>query len=131
MENDDAGARTGADGHVRRPLADSDPDAIDAVFDALAHERRRVVLRHVIDLPGWVGLDELADDIHDRGNRADGDLPGWDGYERIRCTLYHNHLPKLDHAGIVEFDRSNDAVRPSPDGTRVALCRDLMAHAGG
>jgi predicted transcriptional regulator len=33
--------------------------------------------------------------------------------ERLRPTLYHHHLPKLDDIGLVEFDPDEKTVTPT------------------
>ncbi|WP_222917179.1 ArsR family transcriptional regulator [Natrinema sp. SYSU A 869] len=34
--------------------------------------------------------------------------------ESVRIEMYHIHLPKLDDAGFVEWDRERDQVRKGP-----------------
>lgn len=103
----------------------TDPATVDALFDALADERRRVILEYVLDQSEPVGLDELAERLHGPGS-APPSTPGLSERNRLRCRLYHAHLPRLDDAGIVEFDRERNTVRPSDDARRIAFCRDLL-----
>lgn len=45
--------------------------------------------------------------------------------ERIAVALYHVHLPRLEEAGVVEYDRRSRTVRYRGDGTvgrRSAAC---------
>lgn len=130
MVNDGTESSTPPENTAHRSVTGSDSNGIDAVFDALADERRRFILRYVIDQSGGVGFDELANGIHNRETRSNGGFSERDDRERIRCALYHSHLPKLDDAGIVEFDRTHDTVHLTLDGVRLDLCRDLVARAG-
>lgn len=72
----------------------------NAVFDALAHRRRRVSLR-VLERTDGVTPAELAT----RVVAAEGDAQGGTRQERdpeaVRVSLEHAHLPKLEAAGLV------------------------------
>ncbi|UTF52000.1 hypothetical protein NGM29_09270 [Natronosalvus rutilus] len=35
--------------------------------------------------------------------------------ERLLLDLYHNHLPKLEEAGLVEYDDRTETVRYHPN----------------
>ena len=39
-----------------------------------------------------------------------------DRAEEVRTMLYHVHLPKLDEAGLIEYDRDDDVVTDYDDG---------------
>lgn len=127
MRDDRGDSNVRFESNVQRTGTDHAPEMIDAILDALADEDRRTVVRQILGRPGWTGLDELADRIHARGGVTGS---GLDDSERIRCRLYHAHLPKLDDADIVEFDRTQNTVRQSADDRRLDLCLDLMDHAG-
>lgn len=43
----------------------------------------------------------------------------------LRAVLRHNHLPRLDEAGLVEYDTSTHAVRYRPDEGAESLLRFL------
>lgn len=43
--------------------------------------------------------------------------PGADAWERAECRwieLYHNHVPALEAAGLVEYDRNRQTVALAP-----------------
>lgn len=85
------------------PLADGDDVSLDAVFSLLADRRRRLVLRYFLDAPTTVAsIDDLVDVLHE----VDGD-PAAD----LRLHLYHLHLPRLEAAGVVDFDPGRGVVR--------------------
>ena len=77
--------------------------SIDEVFDLLADDcRRRVCLFLCRCKVEVVTLSDLVEALE-----PDGDE---ETRERLKINLHHRHLPKLDEAGIVDYDpRSNTA----------------------
>lgn len=82
---------------------------VDAIFEALADERRRLALYYLqkhqtLTLPDLAEL--LVEHEHDV---AANELPG----ERIRdvyFSFYHQHLPKLERIGLVRYDQEADRL---------------------
>lgn len=75
-------------------------------------DRRRVVAALVDDPDTVMSLGNLADQV------AVGPSPSATGpqlADRSRAALRHNHLPRLDDIGIIEFDERSDTVRYRPD----------------
>jgi hypothetical protein len=97
----------------------------DLALDALGHPHRRRILRSL-----------LRQDPHGNGHvsasglRADGLLEVDPDADHVGTTLYHVHLPKLDEAGYVTWDRHQGTVERGPRWDEVApLVRLLSAHA--
>lgn len=87
----------------------------DEVFRLLESGRRRRMVRHLLAFVGEpVPTDALATAIA----RAEHDEPaeGLDAEvrERVALSLDHSHLPRLDAAGIVAYDRTRDRVTAMP-----------------
>lgn len=82
---------------------DATPAALsrDARFDLLRSGRRRAVLRRLDDADGPVPLAELVAAAVSREAEA-AFTPGQ--HERVTVGLEHVHLPKLEEAGVVEYD---------------------------
>lgn len=94
------------DGEEARPEGRSGRDAEppDRVVDAVAAERRRVLLSYLDGKRGEVAsLVELVD--HVAGREADAEV------ERVAFALRYVHLPRLEADGLVEYDRRSGAVR--------------------
>lgn len=91
----------------------------DQIFRLLRNERRRTVLRHLRREGGTVHVRDLAEQAaareHDTPVRA---LTSAER-ERVSVSLYHSHLPKLDDAGVVEYDRDRDVVERTPLADRL------------
>lgn len=81
--------------------------SLDLVFDLLSVRRRRYALYHLADQDdGIATFDELVDSIHTREDEG-----GDDNRLQIQTALQHVHLPRLEDAGILEYDARSDTVR--------------------
>lgn len=70
-------------------------------YEAIADEDRRHIISTLLDSELLATVDELTDAI----GAATTDS------ESLRLKLYHQHLPKLEDAGLIEYDwRSGDVV---------------------
>ncbi|WP_132057375.1 DUF7344 domain-containing protein [Halorussus amylolyticus] len=94
-------------------------DRLDASFGLLAHAHRRSVL-YALREDGPKTRDELADELVATGVADDRD--------RTVASLFHTHLPKLDDAGVVEYDRDDGVVSLAPDVERLEPYLDIAAH---
>ncbi|WP_435174813.1 DUF7344 domain-containing protein [Halorussus sp. AFM4] len=110
-------SRSGTDG----PAGESDgtDPALEDALGALADERRRDLLRSLLerDGEGPVGVGELAEEIADESDAED-----------VRRSLRHAHLPRLDGAGIVAYDAREGEVRLAGDQPAV---EDFLEAAEG
>lgn len=77
------------------------PVDYDTMFEVLADKRRRLVLHHLAEDQS-AELDELVDSVCDS---VESDPPD------VSAALHHNHLPRLDDAGILEYDSRSGSVR--------------------
>ena len=86
---------------------------LDATFRALADERRRETLRY-LDGRGASALADLADHLTD----DDGAV------RRTYTSLYHNHLPLLSAADLVEYDADAERVELTADADSLGTALD-------
>lgn len=78
----------------------------DELLDLVAHERRRTVIRCLVEAEeGRVQLEDLVAEV---GEGLDAAAPG---ATQVRIDLHHHHLPKLERAGVLEYDARSGAVR--------------------
>lgn len=92
----------------------------DDVFAVLSHEHRRRILNELHDLDRTddtgvspeVFVDELVDG------------------EAVAIELFHNHLPKLESTGFIEWDRQRDVVRRGPCYEAIGPVIDVMVENG-
>ena len=71
---------------------------LDATLELLSDQRRRYVLYYLREQGNPVSVDELADRVTMWENEPSIDR------SKIRADLHHSQLPRLDDAGVVDFD---------------------------
>lgn len=78
-------------------------DRKDELLTILADARRRAILSSLQELPGdMVSVELLGDELTTRNHGGD---------EAVKVALVHSDLPKLDAAGILDFDKQDMTVR--------------------
>lgn len=87
------------------------PFSLDSVLSILSVGRRRTILYHLRDrdADGPISLNQLVERVQRRENAAPNRESSLSAAE-VRIALAHNHLPKLDEAGIVEYDADEHLV---------------------
>lgn len=130
-------------GSARRTVADTDVDAgaddrtppeeaaslpLDVVFDLLSNERRRRVLRYLRDESGSTTLGDLAEHIASIENDKPEDALSSAERKRVYICLYQCHLPRMDDAGVVDFDENRKTVDA---GERLAQVTDYLPGEEG
>ena len=97
---------------------------IDREMELLSHAYRRRVLRYLMeDAADAATLAELA--AHVRRPDAAGDV-NRTADDRVEVELYHLHLPKLDDAGLIDFDADTKTASVVDPADRV---RELLDAA--
>lgn len=86
----------------------------DTIFDVLRNRRRRYVLRYLGEHEGVVELGALAEALADWESEGD-EYMTYKDRKRAYVSLYQTHLPKLDRAGIVEYNQPRGTVEIGPE----------------
>ncbi|ODR82851.1 hypothetical protein BG842_19055 [Haladaptatus sp. W1] len=94
-----------------------DGPSLDGMFEALGSRRRRDALRYLLDTDGGVAIDELATAVA-RREIGEEELESTQ-HRQYYSTLYQLHLPKLDSAGLIDYDERGHRVS-ALDGARWA-----------
>lgn len=92
------------------------------LYDTLANERRRAVVRYLLDRDEEVNVKELSTSVADEV--ADEHPPSDSFQQSTYISLVQTHLPKLDDYGIVRYDADTKVVRPG------AALPELADHLG-
>jgi hypothetical protein len=108
---------TGASADSAAADPDVDPISKDTQFGMLKNRRRRDILRYLRENEDESTLSDLAEFIAAKENDVERHLLSSDERKRVYIGLYQCHLPKMDDARVVDFDkRSGDvALRPEAD----------------
>lgn len=87
------------------------PDELDALCACLADHHRRVLIDRLSETSGQMVVDELVEHLSERETGETSRTPSNVSPAELTITLLHNHLPKLDEAGVVEVDDETKTVR--------------------
>ena len=79
-------------------------------YALLAEPRRRHTLRALSDTDSPLALADVAAEISAHEQPTATETPDWDNIKRIYVALYHCHIPKLEDAGLVEFNMARRTV---------------------
>ena len=82
--------------------------SLDRIFDLLSERRRRHVLYCLYETEDGVAT---VDDIVEYVLSLEGRDDSPEHREQLVMALEHKHLPRLEDAGIVEYDSRSDTVR--------------------
>jgi DNA-binding transcriptional ArsR family regulator len=86
----------------------------DALFEVLSNRRRRYALHYLMQVEGeTVDLGDISTQVAAWENGIDPDDLGYRDRKAVHTSLYQYHVPKLDDAGIVEYDSQRGVVRPT------------------
>lgn len=83
----------------------------DLVFEILSNTRRRMLLYYLRQHDGSATVRELAEQIAALENDVAVEDLGRQQRKRVYVSLYQTHVPKLEEAGIIEYDDAEGEVR--------------------
>jgi hypothetical protein len=84
--------------------------SLDVMFEVLKNERRRFVLEHFDEHDGPVALGDLAEHVAAKENDKPRRELSSGERKRVYVGLYQCHLPKMDDADIVDFNRNRGRI---------------------
>lgn len=85
----------------------------DQVFDLLSNARRRFILSYLQQADGPVDIFELAREIGAVENGIEVDEVTDKQEKRVYVSIYQTHIPKLESAGLIEYDGDSGTLRLS------------------
>ena len=88
----------------RADTSENEP-SVDQLFDVLSESRRRRVLSILTEHRSPMDVERLASAVAERESASTA--------RDVHVTLHHVHLPKLDEAALVDFDREDGTVAPT------------------
>ncbi len=82
----------------------------DVVFELLSSPRRRYILYYLRQSDEPVELTTLAEQVAAWENETDVDDITEQERKRVYVSLYQTHIPRLDEAGVIEYDKDSGMV---------------------
>lgn len=82
----------------------------DVVFELLSSPRRRYILYYLRQSREPVELTTLAEQVAAWENETDVDNITEQERKRVYVSLYQTHIPRLDEAGVIEYDKDSGMV---------------------
>lgn len=102
-------------------MAQTTVPSLDTTFQVLSDGRRR---RLLVTLEDQGSSGESV--------RVPDDLPtGEQDPERVRIEMYHRHLPTLEAAGYVQWDRDTFEVKRGPSFDEIRPLLDYVREQSG
>jgi hypothetical protein len=110
MDEDDSESPQDGDGDGHAPTLGLDAET----HRALGSTIRRRVLDLVLDDEREWSRGELATALAESAQPAPGASTGPADRDRLLIVLHHDHLPRLDDAGLLSYDPNDGTVSPEP-----------------
>lgn len=100
--------------------------SLDVTFELLQNPRRRSALRYLADNPTTT-LSTLAEHLAAQENDKSVQMLSSAERKRVYISLYQCHLPKLDDAGVIEFDSNRGTVERTRSADHFVQYLDQVA----
>jgi len=91
----------------------------DVVFDILSSPRRRYVLYYLRTVDEPVKLTDLAEQVAAWENESDPEEITEQERKRVYVSLYQTHIPRLDNAGIIEYNKESGDITLAEDASDI------------
>ncbi len=96
-----------------------EPISKDTQFGMLKNRRRRDILCYLRENDGESTLSDLAEFIAAKENGVERRLLSSDERKRVYIGLYQCHLPKMDDARVINFDKRSGGVTLRPEADQL------------
>lgn len=100
--------RSPASAALKRELRSID---LNVMFDVLKNRRRRRAIEFLHEQEGQTTLSVMAEYLAAIENDKPRRLLSSQERKRVYIGLYQFHLPRMDQAGIIEFDRNRGTIK--------------------
>ncbi|QLK26982.2 hypothetical protein HYG81_05065 [Natrinema zhouii] len=110
-------------GDSESPTEETADLSLDDAFHILQTFRRRETIRYVLQADDCVKMRDVAEHVAAKEHETTVEQLLSDERQRVYIPLYQSHLPKLDEAGIIDYDKPRGIVRP---GERLEQFRQYL-----
>ena len=98
----------------------------DELFDVLSNQRRRFAVHLLKREEGSLEIGDMAEQIAAWENGIEtAEITGSDR-KRVYTALQQSHLPKMDRAGVIEFNKNRGVIEPTAALEDVDLYLDVV-----
>lgn len=80
------------------------------IFEILSNERRRFILSYLERQDGVATLEELSNALGAREYDVPPEELNNTQYRRLYVSIYQTHIPRLEDAGVLEYDSDSGRV---------------------
>lgn len=91
-------------------------DALDTYFTVLSNQRRRYILNSLGEYETPMALADLADEVAVREYDSPVTDISAEEVKEISISLYHVHIPRMEDAGLIDYNQDDDLVTLLEDG---------------
>ncbi|WP_142859354.1 DUF7344 domain-containing protein [Salinigranum halophilum] len=122
MSTENGSTLTPSDGNSTGDETDDEepkPISKDTQFGMLKNRRRRDILRYLRENDDESTLSDLAEFIAAKENGVERRLLSSDERKRVYIGLYQCHLPKMDDARVIDFEKRSGGVRLRPEADQL------------
>lgn len=92
---------------------DIPPETIDRAFGLLADRRRRLALEVLRTYEEALTLPDVAEEVARRETGRSIVNITAETVTEVYISLYHDHVPRLVEAGLLEYEQERDLVTPT------------------
>lgn len=117
-ESDEAGANAST--------AVEDALTEEELFTILSNRRRRYILHELMREGERLDIGALSQEIAAFEDDVELHEVSSSDRKRVYTALRQSHLPKMDEAGVVDFDRDRGTVEPTPALEDVEIYMDIV-----
>ena len=112
------------DGGDTEPTTDISEDEL---FDVLSNQRRRFAV-HLLkrEEDDSIAIGDMAEQIAAWENGIETTEITGNERKRVYTALQQSHLPKMDKAGVIDFNKNRGIVEPMPAMTDVDVYMDVV-----
>lgn len=101
---------------------DGEPPPREEIFDVLSNERRQCILHYLRQQDDRrVDLRELVDYVTAWENDTTTEAIGTDQRKRVYTALRQSHLPRLERAGLVEYEHRRGQIELTEQAKRAQM----------
>ncbi|WP_336326226.1 DUF7344 domain-containing protein [Halovenus sp. HT40] len=109
------------------PADEAETMTHDDCFELLSNHRRRFTLHYLQQSENGTELGELAEQVAAWENDIPREEISYDQRKRVYTSLQQVHLPRMDDAGVVEFDDREGMITMGPASDEVEIYMEIVS----